>query len=73
MSSARGILAPSPQKPGKIPIPPPHPHSMNDYFVFNVILGACGLSAGSEAPPALVLPKGLLASNSVAPRVVGGS
>ena len=35
-------------------------------FYFNMILGTCGLSAGSESPPVVVLPKGLLASNSVA-------
>ena len=68
MSSVWGILVPSPQNPGKTPTPPPHLHSINDYFVFNMILGTCGLSAGSESPPVLVLPKGLLASNSVAPK-----
>ena len=68
MSSVWGILVPSPQKPGKTPTPPPHFHSIIDYFVFNMILGTCGLSAGSESPPVLVLPKGLLASNPVAPK-----
>ena len=65
-ASVWGILVASLQKPGKIPTPPPHPHPMNDFFVFNMILGTCGLSAGSESPPVLVLSKGLLASNSVA-------
>ena len=68
MSSVWGTLVASPQKPGKIPTSPPRLHSINDYFVFNMILGTCGLSAGSKFPPVFVLPKGLLASNSVAPK-----